>query len=46
MYKCKYTKAGETKKYRARLVALRYGQVAEVDVFYTFVPVVKGTSVR
>ena len=44
--KRKHNKDGSIKKYKARLVALGYGQVAGVDVINTFVPVVKGITVR
>ena len=37
---------GFINKYKARLVALRYGQVLGVDVFNTFAPVVKCVTVR
>ena len=37
----KYNKDGFIKKYKARAVALGYGQVPDVDVFNTFAPVVK-----
>jgi hypothetical protein len=46
VYKRKYNKDGSVKKYKARLVALGYGQVPGVDVFNTFAPVVKGITVR
>ena len=44
--KRKYHKDGSIKKYKARLVALGYGQVPGVDVFNTFAPVVKSITVR
>ena len=46
VYKRKYNKDGSIKKYKARHVALGYGQVPGVDVFNTFAPVVKGITVR
>ena len=46
VYKRKYDKHGRLKKYKARLVALGYGQVSGVDVWNTFAPVVKGVTVR
>ena len=46
VYKRKFKKDGRIKKYKARMVALGYGQVAGVDVFNTFAPVVKGITVR
>ena len=46
VYKRKYNKDGSIKKYTARLVALGYGQVPGVDVFNTFAPVFKSTTVR
>ena len=46
VYKRKFDKRGRLKKYKARLVALGYGQVAGVDVWNTFAPVVKGITVR
>jgi hypothetical protein len=46
VYKKKYDKRGRLKKYKARLVALGYGQVAGVNVWNTFAPVVKGITVR
>ena len=46
VYKRKYDKRGRLKKYKARLVALGYGQVAGVNVWNTFAPVVKGVTVR
>ena len=45
VYKRKFTKEGILKKYKARLVALGYGQVDGVDVFNTYAPVVKGVTV-
>ena len=38
--KRKYNKDGSIKKYKARFVALGYGQVPGVDVFNTFAPIV------
>ena len=46
VYKRKHNKDGSVKKYKARLVALGFGQVPGVDVFNTFAPVVKSISVR
>ena len=46
VYKCKHNKDGSVKKYKARLVALGFGQVPGVDVFNTFAPAVKSISVR
>jgi hypothetical protein len=46
VYKRKFKKDGSIKKYKARMVALGYGQVAGVDVFNTFAPVVKGITIR
>ena len=46
VYKRKYNEDGSIKKYKARLVALGYGQVPGVDVFNTFAPVVKSITVR
>ena len=46
VYKRKYNKDGTVKKYKARLVALGYGQVSRVDVFDTFAPVVKSVPVQ
>ena len=46
MYKRKYNKDGFIKKYKARFVALGYGQVPGVEVFNTFAPVVKSITVR
>ena len=46
VYRRKYNKDGSIKKYKARLVALGYGQVSGVDVFNTFAPVVKSITVR
>ena len=46
MYKRKYNKDGSIKRYKARLVALGYGQQPGIDVFNTFAPVVKGITVR
>ena len=46
VFKRKYKKDGTIRKYKARLVALRYGQVPGVDVFNAFAPVVKSITVR
>ena len=46
VYRRKCNKDGSIKKYKARLVALGYGQVSRVDVFNTFAPVVKSSTVR
>ena len=46
VYRRKYNKDGSIKKYKARLVALGFGQVSGVDVFNTFAPVVKSITVR
>ena len=46
VYKRKHNKDGSIKKYKARLVALGYGQRSGIDVFNTFAPVVKGITVR
>ena len=46
VYKRKFNKSGCLKKYKARMVGLGYGQVAGVDVFNTFAPVVKSITVR
>ena len=45
MYKRKHNKDRSVKKYKARLVALGFGHVPEVDVFNRFVPVVKSITV-
>ena len=45
VYKRKYNKDGPVKKYKARLVALGYGDVPGLDVSNTFAPVVKGVTV-
>ena len=46
LYKRKYNKDGSIKKYKARLAALGYGLAPGVDVFNTFVPVVKSITVQ
>ena len=46
VYKRKFNKSGLLKKYKARMVGLGYGQVAGLDVFNTFAPVVKSITVR
>ena len=46
VYKRKHNKDGSVKEFKARLVALGYGQVPGIDVFNTFAPVVKGITVR
>jgi hypothetical protein len=46
VYKRKFKKDGSLKKYKARMIALGYGQVKGVDVDNTFAPVVKGITVR
>ena len=47
VYKRKFDKAGALKKYKARMVALGYGQKAtDGEVWNTFAPVVKGVTVR
>jgi hypothetical protein len=46
VYKRKFKKDGSLKKYKARHIALGFGQVKRVDVHNTFAPVVKGITVR
>jgi hypothetical protein len=46
VYKRKFNKDGSLKKYKARHIALGFGQVKGVDVHNTFAPVVKGITVR
>jgi hypothetical protein len=46
VYRRKFNKDGSLKKYKARHIALGFGQVKGVDVHNTFAPVVKGITVR
>ena len=46
LYKRKYNKNGTVKKYKARLVALRYGQVSGMHMFNTSAQVEKSATVR
>ena len=46
IYKRKYNKIGSITKYKARLEALVYGQVPDVDVFNTLATVVKSITMR
>ena len=46
VYTRKFNKEGTLKKYKARHIALGFGQVKGVDVHNTFAPVVKGITVR
>ena len=46
MYRIKYNIDGSVAKYKTRLVAKGFQQVARVNYFETFSPVVKSTTVR
>ena len=46
MFRTKNDALGEIVRYKARLVANRYSQVARVDINETFVPVAKFITIR